>query len=520
MINQALKQYLDNNEKYRNKLYNFGFLLTDSNDIETGLYPFYDNWQYFAFYNWNLLVNKNQSVCFVETDGVFYVIVGHCVNPFDMKIDERDILSSLSRISKEKQIGLINELTGIFTLFIISSAQLICFGDACTIQSIYYGFINSKLYITTHENIVGDILGLQRSEYVEHLINYKYFRLFGNQLPGDISQFNELNRLVPNHYLSFSQDQIDIKRFYYPHTVQLEDKEIASQAADLLQKTMACFVKKWEKPAVSLSGGCDSRTTLSCAKDFYSSFYYYSFISSDEEAVDCDAAKQLCKCLGLEHKTYLIPENDGDIEDVEIIRMILDWNIGNLLPLKKSEVRKQAFFSKINDFDIEIKSWVSEIGRAYYSKRFNGRKKFGKISPRKCTTLYKFFLFDRSLVRETDLIFKRFIQQYLSQIDFSMPWQEQFFWEFRMSSWNGRSVTGEHRFSHNITFPYNNRLLLELLLSGTQESRVHDLIYAAIRNKMDHRIDDACKIIKNVKHTESRARLENLYYIFNNLLPF
>ena len=167
---------------------------------------------------------------------------------------------------------------------------------------------------------------------------------------------------------------------------------------------------------------------------------------------------------------------------------------------------------------MEVKSWASEVGRAYYSKRFNGRKNFGENpTPRACTTLYKFFLHDRKLVIDTDKVFERYLEKYFVQAkDNPIEWQEQFFWEFRVPSWNGLVITGEHRYSFDITIPYNNRYLLELLLSAPIEDRIRDSIYAEIRNQMEPLIDGTGIAVTNLKHTKNREKAENFYYAIHS----
>ena len=90
----------------------------------------------------------------------------------------------------------------------------------------------------------------------------------------------------------------------------------------------------------------------------------------------------------------------------------------------------------------------------------------------------------------------------------------------RSPSWNGLVITGEHRYSFDITIPYNNRLILELLLSAPIDDRINDTIYKIIRQKMNSKIDETGIAITNVKHTNSRAKMENLYYWITTHMPF
>ena len=74
-------------------------------------------------------------------------------------------------------------------------------------------------------------------------------------------------------------------------------------------------------------------------------------------------------------------------------------------------------------------------------------------------------------------------------------------------------------FSDDITVPYNNRRVLELLLSVPEEDRIKDSVYTMLRNRLDKRIDAATEAIVDVNHTSSRAKREVLYYNVNRFLP-
>lgn len=44
------------------------------------------------------------------------------------------------------------------------------------------------------------------------------------------------------------------------------------------------------------------------------------------------------------------------------------WNGGGIRINNPNDVRKRILFDIVKDFDVEVKSWASEIGRVYYSK--------------------------------------------------------------------------------------------------------------------------------------------------------
>lgn len=138
---------------------------------------------------------------------------------------------------------------------------------------------------------------------------------------------------------------------------------------------MDLITKKWARPAISLSGGCDSRTTLACAKNVWDKYFYFSYDSQKNEVLDMEAADDICKALNLHLIKYHVPYSDDCFESIESIRSILTWNGGGIRINNANDVRKRAFLDKEFDYDVEVKSWASEVGRARYVKRYNEKNK-------------------------------------------------------------------------------------------------------------------------------------------------
>lgn len=515
---------LQKSPSLKDKLYAWGFMFTDA-DIDESDYPFYGSWQSIHLKCYHLLVASQQK-CFVkENKGDYYILVGHAYNPFTLCADENELLSELSKncFAQKEFWAEVNQLTGIFTLICIVNGKVHLIGDATCMQTVFYTVNQSHIYIASHTNLFGDLLDLKWSSYIRELSAYKFFKLLGNALPGDLTPYEEVKRLVPNHFVSFdSSGNTVCQRFFAPKNHQLSVSMVADKVSDILSKNLMLISEKWDNAAISMTGGCDSKTTLACTVGRYGFFSYFSYVSSQAERVDADAAHEICSALELEHRIYPISENDFDFVDIESIRALVKWNAGGILDNNKNDVRKRAFFNSQRDFEIEVKSWASEIGRAYYSKRFNGRKNFGtKPTARKCTTMYKFFLNNRKLVKKTDRVFEEYLKKYFEQASENpVDWQEQFFWEYRVASWNGLVITGEHRFSFDITIPYNNRLLLELLLSVPIEERIMDSVYTEIRKKMNPAIDKTGIAVTNLLHTKNREIVEGIYYSIHSKVPF
>jgi len=516
---------LKRNDYLKNKLFCRGFCITNNLEINENEYPFYGIWKKIEVCNslMSIFVHPKTNI-FLEELAMNRVIglIGHAFNPFSGCYEEQQIVKDLAEEinSQESFFHKINELTGTFIIFWASPEGINFVGDTVGLQSVFYTLQNGNYYVSSHSNLIGDLLQLEEDSFVYELKNTRYFHLFGNQLPGNITSFKEVSRLVPNHYVNMGE-KIEEKRFYYPHQKDCNLEEICEQSYDILKKTMDIIVEKWKCPAISLTGGVDSKTTLACAMEQKEKYKFFSYDSQKYELPDLLAAKQISEKLELSFIRYDIPYEDEAFDNIEDYRKILLWNCGNVCPNNKNDLRKRIFLDEIPDYDIEVKSWASEVGRARYTKRYNGRRDFGKKpTPRKCTTFYKFLFFNRKVMRNVDKIFGEYLNKFFDCAEENaIPWQDQFYWEWHWPSRDGVVLTCEHKYSHDITVPYNNRLLLELLVSAPMEDRVKDTIYKMIRDKVEPEIDLACEEVADVNRTKKRAMAEDFYYVVNNIIP-
>ncbi len=522
---EEMKSLLNENHSLRNLLFPRGFLLTNDNKVNAADYPFYNNWISYDFFEYRFLVHPNQKYFSLQTENVGMTLIGHAYNPLTNESSEDVLLRNAIDLyckNEDSFTEYFNQWSGSFALFVFYGGCIRIYGDAAGMYTVFYGVHKNNFYCSSHTNLLGDVCELQFDPYVEKLINYKFYHLFGKALPGDISPYLEFKRLIPNHFTEYKNKSLIVSRFFPTDKnslVCLPYEEIVNRSAEILSSSMRLIYQKWNKCAISLTGGCDSKTTLSCANGVYDKYNYFSYISSDSEAVDAEAAEKICCMLGLKHHTYNISEKYEDFKNIDAIAKIMEYNSGNIGKNNPNDIRKRAFFLERDDFDVEVKSWVSEIARAYYHKRFNKTKFPKSLTPEYATTLYKVFFNDRKLIHCTDKIFAEFLEKYYINDDFlRIPWYDMFFWEFRMSSWNGLVITGEQQICFDITIPYNNRCLLQLMLSTPVSYRVEDTVHKDIIKLKNKDIANSNISVVNVKHTKNRAKLERLYLdIFSKL---
>lgn len=137
--------------------------------------------------------------------------------------------------------------------------------------------------------------------------------------------------------------------------------------------------------------------------------------------------------------------------------------------------------------------------------------------------MYKLFVFNRGVALKTDERFEEYLEKTKLQrsIDETgYPWSEFFVWEIVFGGWGSLALTGEHMLTNEITVPYNNRALLDLMLRTPLSKRIDDQLHKDIMHLMDDRIEKLGVHVVNGNETKQRELIERVYYRLNNILPF
>ena len=512
------------------KLCEKGYIIIGK-DAEYVLPEYCNEWKKSNIMNFSFYIHPRQELFYFKNNGEAFFLIGHTYNPYTYSFKEEEILNqwvNAAKIGENEELDYINSVTGLYLMGKITENTISVFLDCSGMMSGYYGILKRTVMISSHTALFREVFDLQQSEYVKELLSDRFYHLYGGFLPGDISPYDNVYRIVPNTIVNIDtvNYKTDIKRFYPNRPINriVSEEEYQKQIekiADVFKKSMELISLKWKKPALSLTGGMDSKTTLSAANGMYDKFHCYSYISSEAEKIDANAANKICKAINVNHRIYQIETQTNNQNEYQIVREILQYNNDYIDENNANDVCKRMFFDETQDFDIEVKSWVSEIARANYYKKF-GKKKMPKdISPRRCSSMYKIFLTNRSLLKKTDNVFRQYIEKTcLKQHLYNLDWSDIFLWEIRYGSWGGLVITSEHKYSYDITIPYNNRKLLELMLSVDLVKRRKDILHNDLIKKMNIGIYDTGITIVNLNETKFREVCEKIYFNINTHLPF
>ena len=522
-----LKQQLEKNPNLQKHLFEKGFLITDA-DYSDCLckYPFYDNWNTTEVNGYRFYFYKTVNAFFQKINDRTFFMIGHAYNPYTMEIDENKMLIEIGgNYGTKSYFEKIDELTGIFIFGSVCGNEIDFTLDASGMQYGCYGEVDGKQYISSHMRLIGDLCNLQTDDYVRRLVDYKWYHyMMGNYMPGELTCFKELKRIIPNTYVYFD-GKYQVKRFYPYREIEMcnteeEYQKVIEEASRIMMNNMKLIPQKWERPAISLTGGIDSNTTFASANGVYDKYTTFNYISMYRESVDAEKAKEISDKFNVQRKVYNIPENNSDIENFEIYKAIIEHNDGDIGTFSDSDLRKKITLIQQDVCDVEVKSWISETVRAYAYKYF-GRTKFrNDLQPRDYSSLYKIFLGNRGLLKETDQYFDEYIRNtQLKEHLFNYDESDFFVWEIMHGGKCGLDI-GVMKSCFDITIPYNNRKLLDLLLRVPLDKRISDQHHLDMKKYMNKELYDMNIRVVNLNETNRRKKAINAYYVVNTHLPF
>lgn len=512
-----IKNTLDADAKYRSFLFKRGYLITDASLPDTSAYPFYGNWSIQKVNRYNILVHNEQTLTICCRGDLTAVMIGHAYDPFTMKYSDSEILNTCLKAYETDQstyFDKISSLTGIHLILVFDGTGFIAVQDCSGMRYCCFGKVKDSVYVTSHPQLVADLCGLSFDKDVELLFSKKFYSLGANYLPGNITPYKELKRLGANTCLNFEKD-FKIERFYPARSLKPVSEDEYDKTVDeicrLLHRNIELAAKKWERPAISLSGGTDSKTTLSCANGLYDKLRFYSFHAKPQEVKDAAAAKGLCELIGVSHKTYAIPDTNDKIKDFYFLKKIIYHNNSYISKENDHEVRKFIYMSRVDDFDVELKSWVSEIGRVFLSNKY-GFEMPSRLNERHLSIFQKRYIGSPYLLRWSDALNRDFMKEIgLTESFEGYEHQDMFYWEIRCSSWEANLETTLDFFNLK-TIPFNNRKLIELFLRFPHHMRKNDTVHSMVIEKMNKAIMDSGISVQNGYLNKKRIFIERLYY--------
>ncbi len=522
-VEESLKQF----PEYQAAVFEQGFLVTNQALSFGTAFPYFGNWQETSRNGVYFYLRDNQKLFLHEAEGRLYFLIGHAYDPFAEIAEEEALLARYAQVSGgdwEAGLPCIDDLTGLFVMGYYASGRLRFWGDFESMRAVYYGVIDGRWYLASHEELVALRETLTPDPYVARLERYRWYPLYGEGLPGDISHYLELKKLICNNYVSYENGVFTVGRLYPRAPIHIcageeEYRQVVAEIARIMQKSLALTAQKWPRVAVSVTGGRDSKGSLAASLPVKDKLQYFSYNSQPAEQVDCDAAHRICEAVGVPHTVYEIPLDKAVYPEYDLVRAILCVN-SNRKYFNHNDIMKRIYFRREKPFDVEVKSWTSEIGRAFCYVRYGVRHLPKKATGRRVNAINNIFLLNPKLMYETDRKYREYLEKTeYNEHMFNYDWTDLIILEMRDSRWGADVISCEHMFSYDVTVPYNNRHLSDLLQMPPFEKRLASQTHIDFTNLLCPEIEKTNIAIRDAAHTKKRAVGEKLYYFISCVRP-
>jgi len=410
-----------------------------------------------------LQISPDYQCYTVASQESFLILIGHCIDLHAPASQEADAARSLLQVALNDGIDTMlaasDRIVGRYTVICYSRGTWTVFNDACATRSTY--FAEDAGIIASHSTLIGRALG--------RMARTQLFRHFRYGLPGNVSPFMGVRVLPAN----FSLDLLSKKltRFWpRTHRVERTVEELISPLEDALTRTADATAARWI-PALSLTAGIDSRTTLAAFSHIPSTvpFTYYR---GSGDATDMDIATMLCRSAGLQHWPLAVVSRSEAPSIYAAADSMMDYKHFD----EASAIYFKAF---AGGHYIHVRSNLAEIGRAFWRRHPVMPTRFGADNWIDVATHQERQgePLRREAMRYMQDEMKAFID--LAGYDLSDPFNpsllgydawDLIYWEHRMSTWHAQVLMGSDlAFDTQVIF--NSRTVLDLLMSAPLKDR-------------------------------------------------
>jgi len=463
-----------------------GYLFTSEYDKALNSCHLLDDWVQKRIGKFTLFIHPESEFYIYTYDNNTWLLVGNVIDPINEISDEKDILTALANDFRDDENLLFERLdclTGRFVLISVntSSGKGRIFHDAVGLKNVFYTETKNEVWCSSHSQLLADIQNYQIDPEIESLTNSYFYKIGVRHLPGLRTPYKEIRMLPANHCMYLPGNVLER---YFPREAHEESDDLEKTAVvigEVMQKSIDLLRSK-KSVAVSLTFGTDSRVTFAASKNAGSAIHYFSYISNEEEKTDAFRASQMCRDLGVTHHIYDIPMDEITREDyfTEFCNYF-DHNSAYIRKPKREELAKIYYLKKVfPDGFLEVKSHVSEIGRAFYCKKMGRNQMPKKLRPRHMSNLYKRNLTKRSILKFMDKTFGDFIETTnFGKNFYNYEEADMFYWEHRMPAW-GSLANQDHDIIHDMTSLFNNRKILKLFLTPSMKFRRNDDLYKSV----------------------------------------
>jgi hypothetical protein len=404
-------------------------------------------------------------------------LLGFIIDPYNPSFDNSQIMQNVMDQSRTDDDVFTNiaDKCGRFVIIVRSGNNFRIFSDACGLRQVFYHIDkNNALWCSSQPHIIAQQLDVQINEAIKYdLYKASIFKSQEHWFPGQITLFDNIFHLNPNHYLDSASGNV-IRYWPNERLNPITISECVPKVSGLLSGIIEGAWRRYNL-AFAISCGLDSRTLFSTSRKVAKDIHYFTHARKTEVDNNPDVVipSLMLKKLGLKHSVMVPPEVlDEDFKD------ILQKNVFTARTAKGvNAISLQEYLGNKYKESIVIFGNCSEI-----TKR--DRFRFPK-TPKPLisgTVLAAMALMSQSNIAIDE--FEKWLMPVKKLTKYNLDILDLMHWEQRVGNW-GAMTFSEYDIIHESLCPYSCRKYIELMLSvpfkyrTNPEYKLHHEIIAA-----------------------------------------
>ena len=450
-------------------IYTRGYILTKERlEVPESL-----GWSFQQLGGYSLYAEKKTCVYIWETPDASVVIVGLASDIDDETLTTKEIARKASHLfhsaGADAAIEYIAYLGGRFVCFLIEPHKSLQVIPDCHATYACYYSQSTRPVFCSHINLLAELEGNDVNEYARNIVNSKdYVSPGGKYYPALMLPFENTHILFPNNKLvhQFKDVHVKAERFYpFDHSVFLTksvDTAKAQKFNSILGKNIRALVKD-KIFHISLTAGNDSGVTLASVvrerlAQQAKAFTYFNASRATDMAEDVFEASRRAYKAKISHK--IVELKPLDISSDFHKQYSSSFRLGARYPSLA-----RAYYEDLPHDILSLVSTCSETGTVFYTDR----------SDPDITAECLASKFTTSKLKNNPDVIKSF-EEYIEHTMFTkeklggLDFYDAFYWEHRNAKWASLWYS-EADLSHFTVVPFNQRTLIELMLSIPLEQR-------------------------------------------------
>ena len=388
------------------------------------------------------------------------LLIGYLIDPAAPAATDEEIVRSIgSRYAGPSSVvESLRALSGRFVLLVDGPDESYVFHDACGLRPVYYGPTKAGLTISSDPALqayFGEIDLAYRPGFWDSAYRKDDVEPW---IPGGVSLVEGIDQLSPNHYLRCAT--AEAVRHYPDRRLPAAGSvsDVVAEVASILRGSIEAAARRWPL-TLPLTAGVDSRTVLAASRDHIAgiSVYTLDMESGATPSLDTQVAAEITSTIGVPHHV-LRPDRSPSADYTEaFIRSTVNPHL---------ERRGANIWNTRASFpgSVILNGNALEVARCFY---YPSGTHPAITQPGQLLDLVKGWA---GIGFVAEQVTSWFASANGVAHSTGVDILDLFYWEHRMGGWGAQNFM-ESGIAHEVFPPFNNRALLELLLTVPAEQR-------------------------------------------------